>query len=102
MAGAPSSGGVRVVVAGQAQPVVRIAGAPFPDPGTDALSHMCIHGICHNLSAMPGLRAFSPPERARACGAWLHCVTLRYGFCKQLEILVSAGNEGLTAGTLAL
>src|SRR5689334_14004680 len=57
-----SSGGVRVVVAGQAQPVVRMADAPFPDPDTDALTDMCIHGICHNLPAMPGLRRNSPPE----------------------------------------
>jgi hypothetical protein len=54
-----SKGGVRLVVAGQPQPVVRMAGAPSL-AYTDALTDMCIHGICRNLSAMPGLRGISP------------------------------------------
>jgi len=44
------------------QPVVRMAGTPFLDLTLTPRSDMCIHGICHNLTAMPGLRGIYSPR----------------------------------------
>jgi len=66
-----------------------MAGAPFPDLA-DELTDMCIHGICHNLTAMPGLRGIDPLESDRGMRDLAALCNL------VVRILQSAGDLGIS------